>query len=80
MEFTVAVVYHDNMVYYNVFQTDGSVYEARLLKSKDHPQPPQQIQLYKDGQQWHGNADDDLIQFLGYDIDLRQRYRQQASL
>jgi hypothetical protein len=71
MQLKCVVLYQDHMVFYSVFTEDGWHYQAVLLKCKDHPvpPPPSQISLRKEGMCWHGNADEDLVRFLGFDID-----------
>jgi hypothetical protein len=71
MQFRSVGLYRDHMVYYNVFTEDGWHYQAELLKCKGQlmPPPPRQIHLRKEGMRWQGNADEELVRFLGFDID-----------
>lgn len=71
MEFTSVVLYERQLVYYNVFSKDGWTYTARLLQSSDalSSWPPSEVQLYKEGVCWRGNAEDSFVRCLGFDID-----------
>jgi hypothetical protein len=71
MEFTSVVLYEKQLVYYNVFSKDGWTYTARLLQCSDalSSWPPLEVQLYKEGVCWRGNAEDSLVRCLGFDID-----------
>ncbi len=71
MQFRSVGLYRDHMVYYNVSTEDGWHYQAVLLKCKDNPVPPPPplIHLRKEGMRWQGNADEELVRFLGFDID-----------
>ena len=69
MEFTSTVLYQQEMAYYNVLTNDGLTFKARLL-SQDGDQAffPKEIILQRVNHQWVGNADEDLIHYLTFDI------------
>jgi hypothetical protein len=73
MEFTSVVLYEKQLVYYNVFSKDGWTYTARLLQCNYNltTWPPLQIELYKEGLCWRGNAEESLVRCLGFDIDQK---------
>lgn len=72
MEFKSAVLYSDRLAYYDVASVDGKTFTATLIKYKDHHnQPPRYVQLYKEGMRWQGDADEELVRFLGFDIDMK---------
>lgn len=76
MEFTSTVLYQKRLTYYDIHSKDGWTYTARLL-NPDHlfqPSPPAEVQLYKEGLIWYGNADPELVHYLGKDIDHKLPY------
>ncbi len=73
MEFTSMILYGKDLTYYNVATRDGQTFTARLLQYNGSPYtaPPKEIVLQKEGDQWCGNADEDILHFLGFDINRR---------
>ena len=71
MEFTSVVLYEKQLVYYNVFSKDGWTYTARLLQCNKQftSWSPLEVQLYKEGLCWRGDAEDGFVRCLGFDID-----------
>jgi hypothetical protein len=73
MEFTSTVLYNEELTYYHVATRDGHTFKARLLSDKGDAaaQPPKEVVLQKNGDQWECNADEDILYFLRFDIDRR---------
>lgn len=76
MEFTSTVLYQNELTYYNVLTQDGCTFKARLINNKDLPftEAPKEVVLEKRGDEWVGNANEDILYFLRFDINQRLKH------
>lgn len=82
MEFTSTVLYNEELTYYNVATRDGHTFHARLLAANESlaAQPPKEVVLQKQGDQWESSADEDVLYFLRRDIDRKLQEKGGISL